>query len=202
MNFRTLVAHTYPIRPLIGFLAALLLVAGCTSEPSRLYTLTAAQPRPPAPAAKPGRVIGLESVGVPDYLRRPEIVVRTTGNRLNALEYDRWGGTLELMINQTLLRNLNAALEGAEVLQMPVRVELNPSNTVEVDLDRFDAEEAGQAVLEARWRIYDSDGRPFRFGRTAVRKPVATPLDPGQVAATLSSALGDLANDIGAVLRK
>ena len=188
---------------LMSLLVSLLLVAGCTgSEPSRLYTLTAASPRPPAPAAKPGRVIGLESVGVPDYLRRPEIVVRTSGNRLDALEYDRWGGTLELMINQTLLRNLNAALDGAEVLQIPVRVELDPSNTVEVDLDRFEAEEDGQAVLEARWRIYGPEGRPFRFGRTEVRKPLETPLDPDQVAAALSMMLRDLAHDISVALQK
>jgi uncharacterized protein len=188
---------------LMSSLAVLLLVSGCAgSEPSRLYTLTAAPPRPPAVAAKPGRVIGLEGVAVPDYLRRPEMVVRTTGNRLTALEYDRWGGTLELMINQTLLRNLNATVEGAEVLQMPIRMELTPSNTVEVDIDRFDAEEAGQAVLEARWRIYGSDNRPFRFGRTVVRNPVATPLDPDQIAAALSLALRDLAGDIGASLAK
>lgn len=188
---------------LMSPLVSLLLVAGCTgSEPSRLYTLTAAPPRPPAAAAKPGWVIGLESVVVPDYLRRPEIVVRTSGNRLDALEYDRWGGTLELMINQTLLRNLNAALDGAEVLQIPVRVELDPSNTVEVDLDRFEAEEDGQAVLEARWRIYGPEGRPFRFGRTEVRKPLETPLDPDQVAAALSMMLRDLAHDISVALQK
>ena len=188
---------------LMSSLAVLLLVSGCAgSEPSRLYTLTAAPPRPPAVAAKPGRVIGLEGVAVPDHLRRPEIVVRKTGNRLTALEYDRWGGTLELMINQTLLRNLNATVEGAEVLQMPIRMELTPSNTVEVDIDRFDAEEAGQAVLEARWRILDSDSRPLRFGRTVVRNPMATPLDPDQIAAALSLALRDLAGDIGASLAK
>lgn len=188
---------------LMSSLAVLLLVSGCAgSEPSRLYTLTAAPPRPPAVAAKPGRVIGLEGVAVPDYLRRPEIVVRTTGNRLTALEYDRWAGTLELMINQTLLRNLNATVEGAEVLQMPIRMALTPSNTVEVDIDRFDAEEAGQAVLEARWRIYGPDNRPLRFGRTVVRNPVAAPLDPDQIAAALSLALRDLASDIGASLGK
>ena len=111
-------------------------------------------------------------------------------------------GTLELMINQTLLRNLNAALDGAEVLQIPVRVELDPSNTVEVDLDRFEAEEDGQAVLEARWRIYGPEGRPFRFGRTEVRKPLETPLDPDQVAAALSMMLRDLAHDISVALQK
>ncbi|WP_245613190.1 PqiC family protein [Skermanella stibiiresistens] len=194
---------TVPLARPLASLFALLLVAGCAgSQPSRLYTLTAAPPRPPAVATKPSRVIGLESVGVPDYLRRPEIVTRTSANQLKALEFDRWGGTLELMINQTLLRNLNATMPGAEVLQMPVRMDLSPTNTVEIDLDRFEAEEAGQAVLEARWRIYTGDRRPLRFGRTAVAKPVSTPLDPDQVAAALSLALADLATDIAGALQK
>ncbi len=183
-----------------------LTLAACGTQPSRFYQLTAAEGGAAGAggsvAAASRLVIGLDSVGLPDYLDRSEMVLRGAGSRLVVLEFDRWGGPIGSMATAVLARNLGAMLETAEVVTLPVARDVPLSQVVEVRLDRFDADEAGPAVLDARWRIFDRHGeRLSRFGRTVAREPVAAPGDPGAVADALSRLLARLAGDIAGALR-
>ncbi|WP_207460773.1 PqiC family protein [Azospirillum sp. SYSU D00513] len=181
--------------------ALLGLLAGCGTEPSRFYTLAPPAEAPaPAPPRMPERAIGLEPVEIPDYLRRPEMVLRGQGSRLEVLEYDRWGGTLESLITRSLIRELETASGGRTVLQLPQRRDVEMVNTVEVVIERFEAAQDGPALLDARWRIYQDRDRPLRFGRTVAEEPVETPGEPGAVADALSRAVTRLARDIAAAL--
>ncbi|MBP2292727.1 PqiC family protein [Azospirillum rugosum] len=189
-----------PLAILAGLLAA------CSTEPSRFYHLSAAPmataPAPAAPSAQTRRVVGIDTVDVPGYLDRPEIVLRAAGSRLVVKEFDRWGGPLDEMVTRALEKDLEAALPEMEVVSLPLTRDVPLTQAVEVALDRFDASEDGPAVLEARWRIFDRGGeRLKRMGRTAVQEAVATPGDPGAIADALSRTLTRLAADIAAALR-
>jgi uncharacterized lipoprotein YmbA len=186
------------------FLLAALAVAlaGCNSDPSRFYTLapTAIGEGTGSAPRLPNRPIGLEPFEIPDYLRRPEMVLRDHGSRLVVLEYDRWGGALESLITRALIPELEAASGGRTVLQLPLRRDVELTETVEVVVDRFEAAQNGPARLEARWRVYSGTDRPLRFGRTVAEEPVAEPGEPGAVADALSRAVARLARDIAAGL--
>lgn len=182
-------------------LAFALLLSACGTQPSRFYQLTAT-PLPESGTTAPGRVVGLERVGVPGYLDRSEIVMRGSGSRLSVLEFDRWAGAIDGMMTRTLAQNLSAELGNAEVVELPVMRDVPLAQVVEVQIDRFDAAENGPAVLEARWRIFGQGGdRLNRFGRTVAQEPVAAPGDPGTVADALSRTLARLARDIAGALR-
>ncbi|WP_454016911.1 PqiC family protein [Azospirillum sp. Marseille-Q6669] len=189
--------------------SAVVLLAACSTQPSRFYHLDAVTPDAAPPSAAPlrgsetqRRVIGLEDVKVPGYLDRSELVMRAPGNRLVVMEFDRWGGPLDEMVTRTLLRNLEKGLPGAEVVGLPLQRDFPLSQVVEVTLDRFDAAEDGPAVLEARWRVFDQGGdRLRRLGHTAAQEPVSAAGDPGAVADALSRTLARLAQDIASALR-
>lgn len=182
------------------------LLTACSTEPSRFYHLSAepmaAAPAPSAAATQTRRVVGVDTVDLPGYLDRPEIVLRAAGSRLVVKEFDRWGGPLDEMVTRALEKDLEAALPEMEVVSLPQVRDVPLTQAVEVALDRFDASEDGPAVLEARWRIFDRNGeRLKRMGRTVVNEAVATPGDPGAVADALSRTLTRLATDIAAALR-
>lgn len=182
------------------------LLAACSTEPSRFYHLSgepmASAPAPTASAAQTRRVVGVDTVDLPGYLDRPEIVLRASGSRLVVKEFDRWGGPLDEMVTRALEKDLEAALPEMEVVSLPQVRDVPLTQAVEVSLDRFDASEDGPAVLEARWRVFDRNGeRLKRMGRTVVQETVATPGDPGTVADALSRTLTRLAADIAVALR-
>ena len=84
-----------------AFLAGLMLLtlAGCeTSEQARLYTLSGlpftAASASIQPASTSALAIGIGPVTLPFYLDRPQIVRRTSPNRLEIAEFDRWAEPL------------------------------------------------------------------------------------------------------------
>lgn len=197
-----MIRRSLPLLAVAALLSAALLSA-CSTPDSRFYHLTAEPGAEGGAAATTSRrVVALDTVGIPDYLDRAEMVVRGPGSRLTVMDFDRWGGTLDRMVTRVLAQNLAAELGTTEVVQMPVGGDVPVDRTVEVTLNRFDASVDGPAVLEARWRIVDraGDRRP-RFGRTVAREPVAAPAGPGEIADALSRTLLRLSKDIAGALQ-
>jgi len=78
-------------------LLALFLGACGTTHNSRYYTLTpvpVGQDRKPDEPGTVPVVLGIGPVTLPDYLDRPQIVLRTSQNELVFSEYSRWAGSL------------------------------------------------------------------------------------------------------------
>ena len=83
-----------------GLLLLIPLIAGCaqTVPPPNLHVLSAlprdAASGPGSMAASRGPVVGVEQANIPEYLDRPEIVVRTSADTLELMQGDRWGQRL------------------------------------------------------------------------------------------------------------
>lgn len=181
-------------------LLALSLAACAAAVPSRLYTLAPASDAAPAESGS-GPVLGLGPVSLPDYLDRPEIVVRTGDYGVRLAELDKWAEPLEPMLLRVLAERLRRETGSREVVLLPSRRETEPATAVVVDVDRFDAAENGDVVLEARWRIGQTEsGRTLRTGRSLIReKGTAVPAYDGIVAA-MSRAVDGLAREIAAAV--
>ncbi|MCB1821939.1 MAG: membrane integrity-associated transporter subunit PqiC, partial [Candidatus Competibacteraceae bacterium] len=80
-------------------MAGLFMLAGCGSTPpTAFYTLSplsASLPTAQTSASRSDVTIGVGPVTVPEFLDRPQIVTRTTANRLDVDEFHRWGGSLQ-----------------------------------------------------------------------------------------------------------
>ncbi|HEX8374823.1 MAG TPA: PqiC family protein [Geminicoccaceae bacterium] len=180
-------------------LAAALLLAGCAAAlPSRLYTLApASEAAAQDTAGAAGPVLGLGPVELPDYLDRPEIVTRTGDYGVRLGELDKWAEPLEPMFLRLLAERLRRETGSREVVLLPSRREAEPASAVEVEVDRFDAGEGGEVVLDARWRVRQTEGgRTLKAGRSLIRER-GTPA-PGYdgIVAAMSRAVDGLAREI------
>ncbi|WP_051564176.1 PqiC family protein [Desulfovermiculus halophilus] len=135
----------------ICLLVLLVSAVGCASSPpARFYLLNpAAGGQEPHPEQQAAEQIGLQ-VQVPDYLDRPQIVVREGENRLSLSELDRWAEPLSRMITRVLSQELAAG-------PSPVRVNTPGSSEddmrIWVQILRLDGKPRGRVHLSADWRI-------------------------------------------------
>lgn len=184
-----------------AFLAGLMLLtlAGCgTSEPSRLYTLsglpfTAASIQPANTSAL---AIGIGPVTLPLYLDRPQIVRRTSPNRLEIAEFDRWAEPLINTVPRILAENIGLLLLSEKVYVLPRRRRLPLDLTVEVDISSFEPMSDGTAVLAASWHIFAESDAPVGNGSTEIRIEGASPENFETRVKLLSDALGQLSGSI------
>jgi uncharacterized lipoprotein YmbA len=141
---------------------ACLLLSGCgTTSSSRFYTL------PPVQQATAGTksvlpdasvILGVGPVTIPDYLDRPQIVVRSPQNELLVSEFNRWAGSLQSDTGRVVRENLDVLLAGDDVSVTSWRRGIPSVYRVSVDVSRFEATDEKVVVLKAQWAIFGADG--------------------------------------------
>ena len=182
-------------------LAALagLAMAGCAeTPPTRFYTLSPLEDAPGGtpPANLPELTVGVGPVTLPPYLDRPQLVTRAGGNRMVLADFDSWVEPLQGMFTRVLGENLALLLGTDDVLMLPQRRDFTLDSQVEVDVTQFDVDDAGNAVLDARWWVYGRNGdKLLRSGRSTITEPSAAG-DHTAAAAALSRALGAMSQEI------
>jgi uncharacterized lipoprotein YmbA len=161
-------------RRVASLLLGVAALAACTATlPTRLYTLERAQLAPPALGTGPA--LGLGPIELAPYLDRPEIVTRSGVHQVQLGEFDRWAEPLQAMLARQLGERLREAAGSRAVLPIPSRGGTEPRYAVAVSIDRFDADETGKVVLDARWRVYQtSDERTVRSGHEIIEESAAT----------------------------
>lgn len=182
---------------LFGAVAIGLFLSACSgTQPSRFYTLsdlstgdTGTNP------AQGDLVVGVGPITLPRYLDRPEVVQRTSPNEFQFAEFDRWGEPLGDVFPRTMVDNLSVLLETDRVFALPRRRSTALDYQVEVQVIRFDADVGGDAVLDARWEVFDKKGQSLYLGRSTLREPV---VDEGvePVVAAMSQTVASLSREI------
>jgi uncharacterized protein len=181
--------------------ALLLMVAGCSqSAPTEFYTLSGMQ-LPPSGLSAPRTTVGVGPVTLPDYLDRPQIVTRASGNRVILASFHSWIEPVNGMFTRVLVQNLSTLLASDNVVSLPQRRPMALDYQVEVDVSRFDADSAGRAVLDARWRVFGKGGEQLiEDGRSTMVEPAVDPQDYEAIVASMSKALADLSSAIASVI--
>ena len=133
---------------------------GCTSAPVRYYTLTP----PPATIGSVSDTpleIDVRVVHVPQQLNRSELMVRTGPTEVMLLENERWASPVNDEIRDALRLELRHGLG---------RMTGSRSNfarvTLDIEVQRLDAEFGRHAVLEASWSAtWSANGSRFTSTR-------------------------------------
>ena len=134
-----------------------LLSACATSPASRFYTLT------PLPEAE-GRgtdirggelAIGIGPVVFPQFLDRPQLVVRDGSNRLELKEFNRWGGTLQDDFLRVWGENLGHLLKTSRILILPSEARMPLDFRITAEVVSFAGRQGGEATLKVRWAVMD-----------------------------------------------
>lgn len=181
----------------------LLLVAACSqTPPTQFYTLSSMQ-LPPSDVPGQDIVVGVGPVNLPDYLDRPQIVTRASGNEVMLADFSAWVEPINGMFVRVLVEDLSLLLASDNVLALPQRRPTRLDYQVEVDVTRFDADLSGRALLDARWRVFGRDGdRLVDEGRSTIVAPGAAPGDYDAIVAALSKALGQMSSAIASAIQK
>ncbi len=184
-------------RGLLGLALAGAATACASPEPA-YFTLAAV---PGAPRRGGPALIELRRPGLAGYLDRPEIVRSNTAYSLRVTGSERWGEPLGDLCARILAEDLNARLPGSSVFTSAGSITAEADATVEIDIQRFDADPSGQVVLLAQVAV--SRGRTRTAAATRVVRLAVPPAGAGtaELVAAMSRALGQLADALAAMLR-
>jgi uncharacterized lipoprotein YmbA len=184
---------------MLGLAACLV---ACSSPPQRLYLLNPVQvpqsqhaelagnsdqARRDISAPLSGIKAGL-SVTIPDYLDRPDMLVRSNGNELSPLPDARWAEDLSITTARVMASDLTTALPGADIVAWPTRVERAINYRIAVDLTKFESDASGTVEIEGRWVLLDSRSGATRAGSHFHHTKFAGSMD----AKTMAQAMSDL----------
>jgi uncharacterized lipoprotein YmbA len=178
------------------------LVSGCvgTSPATRYYAFTSAD------FISNGTGDTKISVGpfeIPDYLNRPQIVVRDQGTTLKVLKSDRWAEPLTESVNRRVIRDLSNELSSALVYQFPSVTDISPDYRIRGRIHNFEANTDGSVVLRLRWGVLNRENgfaiapRGENFSTT-----INSSDDIAAVTNAMDGLLGELAMTIAAELEQ
>jgi hypothetical protein len=177
---------------LFGLLA---LLSGCGSSPkTQFYTLDAVPPQPPMGAA-PSIPVQLAAVHIPPALDRQEIVRESAPHQLDISDQNRWGGSLDNVIQRVLTQDLTQRLAPSSIV-LPQEPAPAHHNAIVVDILEFDEDASDQVVFDGSWSLTGSDSdTPLVDHRLRLNAHARSSSYSDQVAA-MSQVLGKLSDNI------
>jgi hypothetical protein len=187
-------------------LTALVTIAACSSlPPIRYYTLSAeSAPSGAAAITRPARApYTIDAVSIPDFLDRPQIVLRTSTKSVEMLEYDRWAAPLPDQIERVMAADLSARLGPGAVIDPGLPTNSQAKRRITVSILGFDPSKSGESSLEASWVISDAkSGSPVVSGPIFRTRHVATTNGPDvmDIVGTMSGLVTQTAADIATTI--
>jgi len=157
--------HPHFIALLLMMIA--LLCWNCGSKQARYYMLSATPDPSPVSSSVESITVGVDPVGLPDYLRRPEIVTRLSDSEVDFAEFDRWAESLEETMVRVLVENLSGLLPGVNFLIYPWNRATPLDYRISVDVQSFELKPDGKVSLAADWRLRDGEGKNVRTEKAA-----------------------------------
>ena len=173
------------------------MAAGCSTAPSRFYSLSStstADGAPPTPAT-----VMVGPVTIPAAVDQPEFVVQVAANRVDVDEFNRWVAPLGDGIARAVAGDLVVLLGTPQVATQQL-ANFIPDYRVTIDVQQFESIQGNAAVLQAVWTVRKTSNGETRSGRTDAREHVQ-----GQgfdaLAAAHSQAIARVSADIAAAIR-
>jgi uncharacterized protein len=144
--------------------------------------------------------IGLGPVQLPEYLDRPELVIRTSPNGLQLSETNRWAEPLTDDFRHILASDLANLLGTTNIVQYPWYSGTGLDYIVHVEVQRFEAGTNETAQLIAHWDLTTPQHDQVVAGRTAQISYPLSSLAGDTIAAALSKAEAELAAQIASTI--
>lgn len=187
---------------LFACFAVLSLTACGTTKPSTFYVLDSnALPVESKTLKNADNIkIGIEPVFVPNYLNRPQIVIRDDdGVTLKMSEFNRWAEQIFDVFPRVLATSISETMKYPAAKQINLNRDLFPYRLF-VEVLRFDAAFGKEAVLDAWWTVMTRDGKMIRRVRTTLTEPAGDTF--AAVVASEQKLIARLGAVIGAYAKK
>ncbi|MFZ0242668.1 MAG: PqiC family protein [Desulfobacterales bacterium] len=184
---------------------AAVLATGCAgSSPRSKYYLLSALPEteavPAADTAAAGISLGIGPVSLPDYLDRPQIVMRTGPNEVSFSEFDRWAEPLPANFLRVFRQDLADLLKTDSIFIYPWAPGAVFEFQVSAEVARFDARPGAGAWLEVQWQVRRHQDGQVVLTRSSSYHADLDGSDVKAVVAAQSRTLGDFSRDVAQAL--
>lgn len=182
---------------------AVLLLAGCAGKSPRVdFYVLSADARAVAGLAGScsTQAISVGPVSWPRYLDQPRIITRAGTNRLEASEFNRWGGSLEDDFVRTAIENLSALLQSELVVNYRRSNNFSPVYRVEMVVLRFDGQLGADVTLDVKWGVINEATGKYELVTTSSIQRGTSGQDYDALVNASSMALSQLSEEIAAQL--
>ncbi|HJU09751.1 MAG TPA: PqiC family protein, partial [Candidatus Binataceae bacterium] len=143
--------------------------------------------------------IGLGPVQFPEYLDRPELVIRTSPNAFELSEVNRWAEPLADNFRHVLANDLTNILGTANIVQYPWYPGTRLDYIVTVQVQRFEGDTAQTAELNAKWELSTASNQILASRQAQFSRPTTSTAGDA-IAGALSADLGELAQQIASAI--
>ncbi len=132
------------------------LVACSSHQPSSFYQLKAIETSNIRQTLSPNQEITilLTKIKFPEYLDRPQMVIRDNDIKLQLSEYHRWAEPLKNEFSRVLIENLNKQLVPGNAVQYADLNGVEPSLSLSVEVLQLDVNTDNQAILIVKWAYW------------------------------------------------
>lgn len=187
----------------LAAMLAVLLLAGCAGKSPRVdFYVLSADARAVAGLAGScsTQAISVGPVSWPRYLDQPRIITRAGTNRLEASEFNRWGGSLEDDFVRTAIENLSALLQSELVVNYRRSNNFSPVYRVEMVVLRFDGQLGGDVALDVKWGVINEATGKYELVTTSSIQKGTSGQDYDALVNASSMALSQLSEEIATQL--
>lgn len=193
----------------LGIGCVVLLLGGCISLPNspmsptpRFYMLSAINDTQVSKKIniKPGSIIGVGPVKIPEFLDRPQIVTKDKQGILKFDEFNRWGESLDLGIARLIREDLTVMVPGTKLTLYPWNPSIAVKYQVVVEVVQLDSELDKDMFFVAQWTVIDvPNSKAIIIKRSEFHQPIM-PQNYMGLAQTLSKACASLSSQIAEAL--
>jgi len=149
---------------IIKIISVLLVLSACSTSPkSTLYLLKPVEPTQAKFTTQQPVSVYLQAVNFPDYLDRPQMVLRKDSVTLDMQEFQRWGEPLNTSFERVFRENLEMRLASAKVLSKKIFSAMVFDYQLAIEVSRFDTNAQQQAILQLNWTLLNGAGNKVLF---------------------------------------
>lgn len=190
----------FPLPRMLAMVAVAICLAGCATSPTaRFYTLTpipsqeakVSSGTPVSPVS-----ISIAPVEIPDYLDRPQIVIRDGLNELRLAEFHRWAGSLSDNIAAVLAENLGLLVGTERVFVYPRMSGEKADYSLALRVLRLECAPGEQVLLKTQWTLLAGPERKDVATRVTTLSERLSDRQYQTIAAAISHALGEVSLEI------
>lgn len=196
----------------IFLVIALMVLGGClgkgTQDPTKYYLLqpiASSATWEQTAAEDGGYAVGVGPVRIREYLDRSQIVTRSGENEVNIGQFHNWAEPLRENFSANLANNLSILLDTNNIVLWPWgERRVGVDHQVTVDVIRFDGVLGGEAVLIARWYIFnygeEKEAREITPKKSTFTAPMEAETYEALVAA-MSKTLEDFSREVAEAIK-
>jgi len=144
------------IKVFLSLSLALLLVACSTDPATSFYLLKAVEPsdiKQKSPQLKRITVL-VNPIKFPEYLDRPQMVIRDSAYKFQLNEHHRWAEPLKNEFTRVFIQNLNSRIMPNQALVYSEPHGTHPNINLSIEVLRLDINTDNQAVLSIKWAYW------------------------------------------------